>query len=154
MGRGQGSDLSLPDLVTSRRHARLAVGPDGRATVEDLGSKNGVRLNGARLPPGPAPLRPGDQLRIGETELQFEDPTEALLGPEVSADDGGASQDGPAGGDGADGAEGASLAVGGAGADPATAAHASRRPGAGSLLLTAGALLLACGAAALAAWPI
>ncbi len=81
VGRSVGSDLTLTDPGASRRHARLAVGADGGAMVEDLGSKNGVRLNGARLPPGPTRIHPGDRLRIAGTELCFVDPLEALLGP-------------------------------------------------------------------------
>lgn len=79
VGRDQGAGLQLADPAVSRRHARLRLGEGGRATVEDLGSKNGVVLNGTRLAPGTVALRPGDLLALGGTELRFEDPVEALV---------------------------------------------------------------------------
>ena len=135
VGRGDGSDLTLTDPGASRRHARLAVGADGGATVEDLGSKNGVRLNGVRLPPGPTRLHPGDRLRIAGTELCFSDPVEALLGPATAAElPCPVLPPRP---------EGREVPEQPAEAPPA---------GLGPLLLAAGALLLACAATAPAAW--
>ncbi len=138
VGRGVGADLSLRDPGASRRHARLAVGADGGATVEDLGSKNGVRLNGVRLPPGPARLLGGDRLRIAGTELCFVDPLEALLGPAAppALPDQEPRPPPP-------GAE-PPRALPGKPAAPLLAA--------GAVLLAAGAALLACAAAGLAYW--
>lgn len=83
LGRGPGADLALPDPGASRRHARVLLGDDGAAAVEDLGSKNGLRLNGRRLPPGPAALRAGDVLTVGGTALRYVDPLGE--GPEAPA---------------------------------------------------------------------
>lgn len=69
LGRGARSTLRLPDPGASRLHARLRQGPDG-LRVEDLGSKNGVRVNGRRAR-GATPLRPGDLLTLGGTRLQL-----------------------------------------------------------------------------------
>jgi pSer/pThr/pTyr-binding forkhead associated (FHA) protein len=74
VGRSTSSGLQLEDPGSSRRHARIRLERSGAATVEDLGSKNGLRLNGVRIRPGPAALRPGDELLIGETRLRFVDP--------------------------------------------------------------------------------
>ncbi|MBK9518880.1 MAG: FHA domain-containing protein [Anaeromyxobacter sp.] len=79
VGRDHGAGLRLADPGVSRRHARLRLGEAGQATVEDLGSKNGVVLNGARLASGAVALRPGDRLVLGGTELRFVDPVEALV---------------------------------------------------------------------------
>jgi hypothetical protein len=70
IGRGRGAALRLADAATSRRHARLRLGPDG-ATLEDLGAKNRVRVNGVPVERRPVPLRPGDLITVGETELVY-----------------------------------------------------------------------------------
>ncbi len=53
----------------SRRHARLVVEDDG-ATIEDLGSINGVVVNGQRIV-GSQRLQDGDRIAIASHELQF-----------------------------------------------------------------------------------
>ena len=45
LGRGAEVTVSLDHEDVSRRHAELEVGPDG-VLVRDLGSKNGVRVDG------------------------------------------------------------------------------------------------------------
>lgn len=67
VGRSAGCQLSLDDPLVSRRHALLVVAPDG-VTVEDLGSRNGVVVNGERVG-SRQPLRPGDKILIGSQEL-------------------------------------------------------------------------------------
>jgi FHA domain-containing protein len=67
IGRESEMDAVLSDPRASRRHARLYVQGDA-LIVEDLGSTSGTALNGVRLA-GPAALRAGDRLRMGETEL-------------------------------------------------------------------------------------
>jgi DNA-binding winged helix-turn-helix (wHTH) protein len=51
----------------SRRHARVVIS-GGRATLEDLGSKNGTFLQG-RAVTEPSVLNDGDRVRIGTVEL-------------------------------------------------------------------------------------
>jgi hypothetical protein len=59
----------IGDGSVSRRHA--LVRNDGRqVTVEDSGSTHGTYLNGQRVS-GPAPVRQGDVLQIGQTLLRF-----------------------------------------------------------------------------------
>lgn len=76
IGRAPGAGLRVRDGAASRRHARIRVAPTGEATVEDLSSKNGTRLNDLPLAPGAHPLRPGDRLGIGELTLRYVDPLE------------------------------------------------------------------------------
>jgi DNA-binding winged helix-turn-helix (wHTH) protein len=67
IGRGDDADLPLDSVQVSRRHARIVVS-GGRALLEDLGSKNGTRLNG-RLVSGPTPLSPLDVIVVGTIRL-------------------------------------------------------------------------------------
>lgn len=53
----------------SRRHARLRIS-EGRALLEDLGSRNGTFVTGARLK-GPAHLVDGDEFRLGSVPFTF-----------------------------------------------------------------------------------
>ena len=48
VGRSNQCDIILPSDNVSRRHARLYV-QDGRCYAEDLGSSNGVYVNGKRI---------------------------------------------------------------------------------------------------------
>ncbi len=73
LGRGRAADLRLPDPRASRVHARVSAGANG-AAIEDLGSKNGVLVNGVRVDRRPWPLAPGDEVVVGETSLSVEDP--------------------------------------------------------------------------------
>ncbi len=70
--------LSLPDRRTSREHVRL-VRTGTIWTLEDLGSKNGSMVNGARIA-GKRRLSAGDLLELGHTFLIFHDavPTSEL----------------------------------------------------------------------------
>ena len=67
VGRNASCQLSLDDPLVSRRHALLLVGPD-MVTVEDLGSRNGVVVNGERIQ-GRVLLRAGDRIQIGSQEM-------------------------------------------------------------------------------------
>jgi DNA-binding winged helix-turn-helix (wHTH) protein len=63
LGRDRDAQVRVSGGATSRRHASVVV--DGAtATLEDLGSKNGTFLNGARVTT-PVTLADGDQVRIG-----------------------------------------------------------------------------------------
>jgi DNA-binding winged helix-turn-helix (wHTH) protein len=53
----------------SRRHARILIA-DGRATLEDLGSKNGTFLRDKRLT-APSTLSDGDEIRLGRVRMTF-----------------------------------------------------------------------------------
>jgi len=68
-------DLTYEDRNShyiSRRHATI-VANDGVHTIEDLGSKAGVYLNGKRIDNGPSPsLKSGDRINLGNIELVYE----------------------------------------------------------------------------------
>jgi len=71
VGRGGQNDIALPsDDYASARHARFEPRQDG-VWVQDLGSTNGTFLNGVRLE-RPRRLTIGDVVRIGETDLRFD----------------------------------------------------------------------------------
>jgi serine/threonine-protein kinase len=54
------------DPGVSRLHAKLVPAPDGTWTVVDLGTENGITVNGRDVPSGDSvPLRPGDRIHLG-----------------------------------------------------------------------------------------
>ncbi|MBI5070983.1 MAG: DUF4388 domain-containing protein [Deltaproteobacteria bacterium] len=68
IGRVPEVDLSLPDELTSRRHARIAW--EGEVpVVEDLGSTNGTFVNGERVKR--RRLQDGDRILIGGNILRL-----------------------------------------------------------------------------------
>jgi FHA domain len=68
LGRGE-VEIRLDDPFASARHARISR--QGHVVViEDLGSTNGTYLNEEPLG-GPAPLHPGDRIRIGDCEFSY-----------------------------------------------------------------------------------
>ncbi|MBA3422043.1 MAG: DUF3662 domain-containing protein [Thermoleophilaceae bacterium] len=69
LGRSREADIILDDPNISRRHAELRR-QDGDWTIADLGSTNGVKVNGKRV--DRAPLAPGDEILLGTLELSFE----------------------------------------------------------------------------------
>jgi len=68
MGRGPGVDLAFEDTSMSREHAVIEFA-DGSFRVRDLGSTNGMELNGETIKAGS--LEHGDRIRIGEHVFQF-----------------------------------------------------------------------------------
>jgi FHA domain-containing protein len=69
LGRSRECDVQLADPNVSRRHAELRR-DEGGWSVVDLGSTNGVKLNGRRV--DQAALEPGDRITLGLTELTYE----------------------------------------------------------------------------------
>jgi pSer/pThr/pTyr-binding forkhead associated (FHA) protein len=82
IGRGELCDLQLPDADASREHATITRDHRG-VRVRDLGSKNGVLVNGRAT--RDAGLRDRDELQIGATVLAFEDPAASELDAVVAA---------------------------------------------------------------------
>lgn len=68
---GRASDCTIPirDRFLSRHHAEI-VYASGEWVVRDCGSVNGTLLNGAKLT-APAPLRRGDRIGLGDSEVVF-----------------------------------------------------------------------------------
>jgi hypothetical protein len=69
LGRSREADIVLQDPNVSRRHAELRR-DEGGWQIVDLGSTNGIKVNGRRV--NHQPLTPGDQITIGVTDLTFE----------------------------------------------------------------------------------
>ena len=69
IGRSSDCHVTIEDPLVSRQHARIVIDGDD-ALLHDLGSRNGVKLNGHGIR-GPAPLKDGDRLRVGTQELVF-----------------------------------------------------------------------------------
>jgi hypothetical protein len=69
LGRSREADIVLQDPNVSRRHAELRR-DEGGWQIVDLGSTNGIKVNGRRV--NNQPLSPGDQITIGVTDLTFE----------------------------------------------------------------------------------
>jgi len=67
LGRERDAAAWIDVYSVSRRHARIVVSGD-RATLEDLGSKNGTFLKGEAVT-RPVALSDGDRLRIGTVEM-------------------------------------------------------------------------------------
>jgi predicted component of type VI protein secretion system len=69
LGRHQECDIQLGSRKVSRRHCCVAQVND-YLVVRDLGSTNGIRINGVRVVEGS--LRSGDELMIGNQRYQVQ----------------------------------------------------------------------------------
>jgi DNA-binding NtrC family response regulator len=67
VGRDEDCEIAVVDEDVSRRHARILL-VKGRATVEDLQSRNGTQLNGQPVS-GVRPFDVGDALNVGGVTL-------------------------------------------------------------------------------------
>ena len=71
VGRHQSNSIQLLDTIVSKEHCVLEQkGPS--MMLRDLGSMNGTYINGVRVE-GSRALRLGDEIRLGNTTLQFDD---------------------------------------------------------------------------------
>ncbi len=69
LGRCDDAVAWIESPSVSRRHARIVVSGE-TAVLEDLGSRNGTYLGGARIA-GPSPLTDGDEIRVGRALMTF-----------------------------------------------------------------------------------
>jgi pSer/pThr/pTyr-binding forkhead associated (FHA) protein len=69
LGRDASADVTLAHADVSRHHAELTITADG-ASIRDLGSKNGVAMNGRKVEQ--ATLEHGSRLAFGELQLLLE----------------------------------------------------------------------------------
>jgi phosphoserine phosphatase RsbU/P len=79
IGRARDSDILLPDLALSRRHAEIRKRSEG-FFLRDLGSVNGTRLNGERIR-AERRIYPGDIIKIAEHILAFCEEGDPLTEP-------------------------------------------------------------------------
>jgi serine phosphatase RsbU (regulator of sigma subunit) len=77
IGRSSENQLQLTDAQVSRHHAQvMRAGEEWR--VRDCGSRFGTFLNDTKIEE--APIRPGDRIRIGQTELRVDDDHSSTVG--------------------------------------------------------------------------
>ncbi|MBE2251932.1 MAG: FHA domain-containing protein [Myxococcus sp.] len=87
VGRADENDIVLSGDLVSRKHANFHV--TGNALVfEDLGSRNGSRLNGDKVV-GTSPMKPGDVVAVGENSLVVRQPSTAETAATEMVDAGG-----------------------------------------------------------------
>ena len=70
IGRSRECDVVLSDQNVSRKHAEVRPS-GGKWIVKDLGSTNGVKVNGRRIT-GPQSLKPGDTIELGTSTIAFD----------------------------------------------------------------------------------
>lgn len=71
LGRSRDCDVVLADPNVSRHHAEVRPDGAGGWTARDMGSTNGVRVNGRDIA-GAHPIHPGDHLELGTASVMFE----------------------------------------------------------------------------------
>jgi len=71
IGRSRECDVVLSDANVSRRHAEVRPAAAGTWMISDLGSTNGVRVNGRQIA-GQEPLTTGDRIALGTADMTFE----------------------------------------------------------------------------------
>jgi DNA-binding winged helix-turn-helix (wHTH) protein len=69
LGRDPHVNVFLDYTSVSRRHARIVISGEG-AQIEDLQSKNGTFVRGARIE-APSRIADGDEIRLGSVPLTF-----------------------------------------------------------------------------------
>ena len=69
IGRSRGCHIIIDDDLVSRRHACLSLEEPSRLALRDLGSRNGVFVNGKRIGEDTRGLADGDIFAIGSEEL-------------------------------------------------------------------------------------
>lgn len=69
LGRGEGVDIKVLDIKTSREHADIVLLKDGYI-ITDLGSQNGIIVNDQKTKQ--AKLSSGDKITIGSTVYRFD----------------------------------------------------------------------------------
>lgn len=69
VGRSRDNDVQLTNQSVHRHHAILQVGEDGTVSIQDLGTKNGVFVNGSRC--NECALCVDDVIELGEVKLRL-----------------------------------------------------------------------------------
>lgn len=73
IGRDPACEITLEDRTLSRQHAKILINGDN-LTIEDLGSVNGVLVNGVKVSSGE--LKIDDRLTLGNIELHLRPATD------------------------------------------------------------------------------
>lgn len=70
VGRGMLAHIRLDDGSISRKHCQFVLASDGSLTVRDLGSKNGIYIDGKLV--DRATVEPGSIVQVGLVKLRVE----------------------------------------------------------------------------------
>jgi hypothetical protein len=81
IGRSDDCQITIFDPLVSRRHAKIHVAAE-EAILEDLGSRNGCRVNGTAIKTAQK-LSVGDRIRIGKYEFVFSELTPSAPSPRL-----------------------------------------------------------------------
>lgn len=74
IGRSRECQIWIDAQNISRRNTEILSGPDRRPVIRDMGSVNGTLVNGQSISQTtPLPIKKGDRIRVGLTELIFQD---------------------------------------------------------------------------------
>ena len=73
IGLDPSSDVCLPDMLVSRRHAVFKLKENGECWLEDLGSRNGTYVNGEKLSGKERLLKDGDKIAIAYFDFRYLD---------------------------------------------------------------------------------
>lgn len=79
LGRASDCDVTLDDVAVSRLHARIFQDPFGRWIVEDVGSQNGVFIDGHRVKA--QAILPSQEINIRPFTLSLSKKSDQTLGP-------------------------------------------------------------------------
>jgi serine phosphatase RsbU (regulator of sigma subunit) len=82
IGRGSMCDIVIDSKEISREHARVFQDPFGRWIVEDIGSTNGIFINGKRIEA--CAVLPGEQVVMGSLLLTLTQPLDVQIKPDNS----------------------------------------------------------------------
>lgn len=87
VGRDNLGGVTVPDERVSRQHAELCWGTDGVLTIRDLGSRNGVFIDGQRVE-GTGRAGAGAVVRLAQTLLVVFDDLRRFYGGHIETSDG------------------------------------------------------------------
>ena len=79
-GRDEANHIAVPDLKCSRKHFTIEMAGDFYNAI-DLGSTNGLRLNGHKIKQ--RRLRDGDEIAIGAYKIVYHGPTDTSISDDL-----------------------------------------------------------------------
>ncbi|HUT99889.1 MAG TPA: AgmX/PglI C-terminal domain-containing protein [Myxococcota bacterium] len=91
IGRLSSAHLRLEDEKVSRIHAVVEVTAGGEVSIIDMGSSEGTFVNGEKV--NKAMLKPGDEIRLGDTRLVFQEEAREEAPAEAGAEEPGDERD-------------------------------------------------------------
>jgi len=83
IGRLSSAHLRLDDEKVSRIHAVVEISASGEVNIIDMGSAEGTFVNGEKT--NKATLKPGDELRLGDTRIVFQEQEGGAEAPAAAA---------------------------------------------------------------------